>query len=124
MRCETQLKDEIESAKALGYSGKIAIHPSQVDLINELFSPSQEELDRAKAICSCLGSLELPTAIASNGGEMIGPPFAILARKLLATHQTVLDKNHKKGREMAITTFKALSKLVEVSLGAIGRSTA
>ncbi|MDQ0740062.1 CoA ester lyase [Pseudomonas sp. W4I3] len=92
LRCETRLKDEIESAKSLGYSGKIAIHPSQVALINKLFSPSQEELDRAEAIFACLESPELPTAIASIDGDMIGPPFAVLAEKLLATQQMVINK--------------------------------
>jgi malyl-CoA/(S)-citramalyl-CoA lyase len=36
-----------ERAKALGFEGKWAIHPSQIALANEVFSPSKEELDWA-----------------------------------------------------------------------------
>lgn len=93
--CKKQLTDEVEAARALGYSGKIAIHPSQVDLINTLFSPTEEELKKASAIMSSLNSSELPTAIASIDGEMIGPPFEALAKKLLATQQLVLNKDNK-----------------------------
>ncbi|KRA16736.1 HpcH/HpaI aldolase/citrate lyase family protein [Pseudomonas sp. Root569] len=95
LSCKKQLADEIESAKALGYSGKIAIHPAQVGLINTLFSPTQEELRKANAIIASLNASELPTAIASVGGEMVGPPFEHLAKKLLATHQLVLRKDNK-----------------------------
>ncbi|WP_411380658.1 HpcH/HpaI aldolase/citrate lyase family protein [Pseudomonas sp. MPB26] len=93
---ESQLRDEIESARELGYSGKIAIHPSQVNLINELFSPTQIELEKAKAIIASLSSSELPTAVTSIDGEMIGPPFEILAKKLLATQQLIVSKDRKK----------------------------
>lgn len=95
LSCKKQLADEIEAARALGYSGKIAIHPSQVDLINTLFSPTEEEVRKASAIVSSLNSSELPTAIASIDGEMIGPPFGALAKKLLATQQLVLSKDNK-----------------------------
>ncbi|AZF58237.1 CoA ester lyase [Pseudomonas sp. R11-23-07] len=97
LKCDKQLEAEIELAKEFGYSGKIAVHPSQVSIINTLFSPSQEELEKAKAIVNGLESSELSTAIGSIDGEMIGPPFAVLAKKLLATHQMVLHKESKRG---------------------------
>jgi malyl-CoA/(S)-citramalyl-CoA lyase len=43
-------------AAALGCEGKWAIHPSQVALANEVFSPSKEEVDRARRI---LGAMEM-----------------------------------------------------------------
>ena len=41
-------------AAALGCEGKWAIHPSQIELANELFSPTKEELDRARRILSAM----------------------------------------------------------------------
>ena len=37
-------------AAALGYDGKWAIHPSQVEIANEVFSPLPEEVERARRI--------------------------------------------------------------------------
>ena len=95
LTCGKLLREGIEAAKALGYTGKIAVHPSQISMINRLFSPTQAELEKAKAIIASLASPDLPTAIASIDGEMVGPPFEVLARKLLATQELVLNKNNK-----------------------------
>lgn len=95
LTCGKLLREEIEAAKALGYTGKIAVHPSQISMINRLFSPTQAELEKAKAIIASLASPDLPRAIASIDGEMVGPPFEVLARKLLATQELVLNKNNK-----------------------------
>jgi citrate lyase subunit beta/citryl-CoA lyase len=37
-------------ARALGYDGKWALHPGQIDVLNEVFAPTQDELDKAEAI--------------------------------------------------------------------------
>src|SRR5487761_1808595 len=39
-----------QRARVLGYDGKWALHPDQVAILNELFSPTQEQFDRAWAI--------------------------------------------------------------------------
>ncbi len=36
---------------ALGYDGKWVIHPDQIGIINEIYTPSQEDFDRSKRIC-------------------------------------------------------------------------
>ncbi|KAG9564153.1 beta subunit of citrate lyase, partial [Aureobasidium melanogenum] len=41
------LKEESEGGKRMGYNGKQCIHPSQVELVQNIFSPSQEEVDYA-----------------------------------------------------------------------------
>jgi malyl-CoA/(S)-citramalyl-CoA lyase len=41
-------------ASVLGCEGKWAIHPSQVDLANEIFSPSADEIDKAKRILAAM----------------------------------------------------------------------
>jgi malyl-CoA/(S)-citramalyl-CoA lyase len=41
-------------AAILGYEGKWAIHPSQIELANQVFSPSTEEVDRARRIMEAM----------------------------------------------------------------------
>ena len=44
------LKQGAAMACALGYDGKWAIHPDQVDIINQVFSPSPEDIERARKV--------------------------------------------------------------------------
>lgn len=44
------LAEECEDGKALGFNGKQCIHPSQLDVVHRLFSPSEKELDWAARI--------------------------------------------------------------------------
>lgn len=48
------LAEEAGRAGALGFDGKWAIHPSQIAPLNEAFSPTQEEVDRAGAVLAAL----------------------------------------------------------------------
>lgn len=67
------LNEEIGLARDLGFSGKIAIHPSQINAINQGFLPSSAELARAKAI---LQALQHPQqGVNKMDGSLIGPPF-------------------------------------------------
>jgi citrate lyase beta subunit len=75
------LQEELEIALDLGFTGKIAIHPAQVASINHAFSPSDAELRDAIAV---VRSLDGAThGIASVQGQMIGPPFAKYAQKVI-----------------------------------------
>jgi citrate lyase subunit beta / citryl-CoA lyase len=56
-------------ARALGYDGKWALHPGQIDVLNEVFTPSQEEYDKAKAM---LEAYRHATEIERKGAVMFG----------------------------------------------------
>ena len=92
---EKALRTEIETAKEFGYSGKIAIHPAQVELINKLFTPTAIELKKARAIIKCLEAAGPTTAISTLDGEMLGPPFEIMARRLLKINESLSRTNRK-----------------------------
>ena len=70
-------------ASALGCDGKWAIHPSQIDTINEVFSPSPEEIRRAETIIAAAeaASLQQRGAVAVEG-RMVDQATVRLARKL------------------------------------------
>jgi citrate lyase subunit beta/citryl-CoA lyase len=63
MADEDGLRRWAEHVRDLGYDGKWAIHPSQLPLINETFTPRDEELEQAKAILAVLAQAE------SRGGR-------------------------------------------------------
>ena len=60
-------------ARALGYDGKWALHPTQVEPLNEIFSPTGEELERAGAVLDALDRAESGEGrgAAMLDGEMI-----------------------------------------------------
>jgi citrate lyase subunit beta / citryl-CoA lyase len=55
-----------ERARALGFDGKWAIHPAQLAALNEIFQPSDEEIDHARRVIATLESAE-DGAVALDG---------------------------------------------------------
>ncbi len=79
------LRREAEMARALGYLGKSAIHPCQVQTINEVFSPTPGEIAHALAVIEGARNAELAgTAVFKIGGKMVDAPFVTRAENTLA----------------------------------------
>ncbi|MGB0553757.1 MAG: HpcH/HpaI aldolase/citrate lyase family protein [Alphaproteobacteria bacterium] len=81
------LEDESRRARALGFTGKAAIHPSQVAPINAAFSPSDAEVDLARRIVEAAegnfsGALQID-------GKMIDEPVIIAARRTMARAERI-----------------------------------
>jgi citrate lyase subunit beta/citryl-CoA lyase len=62
-------RDMAMRARALGYDGKWALHPGQIDVLNEVFTPSQEEFDKAQAM---LDAYRHATEVEGRGAVMFG----------------------------------------------------
>ena len=62
-------RDFAERTQILGYDGKWALHPDQVAILNEVFSPSQEQFDRA---CAILDAYREATQTERKGAVMFG----------------------------------------------------
>lgn len=80
------LRDYAQRTRVLGYDGKWALHPDQVEVINEIFSPTQEQFDRASAL---LAEYERSTTVDRRGavlfeGEMIDEASRKMAAKVVA----------------------------------------
>ena len=74
---------ELESRKArsIGFSGKAAIHPSQLDVINRSFLPSDTEIEEALKIIKAFRSSS--SAVISFEGKMIDQPIILSMEKRL-----------------------------------------
>ena len=71
-------------AAALGLEGKWAIHPSQIALANEVFSPPPEELNRAKGILAALAEAQAKgQGAAQLDGKMIDAASARMAENVV-----------------------------------------
>ena len=70
-------------ACALGYDGKWAIHPDQIDIINQVFSPSKEDVDRAiKVLAAHNKAQEKGLGAVAVEGRMVDQATVRLARQL------------------------------------------
>ncbi|WGJ14628.1 CoA ester lyase [Methylocapsa sp. D3K7] len=79
-----RLRLECEEAKRDGFAGKMAIHPGQIDIINEVFSPSAESVAKARAIVAAFAA-EPHAGVINYEGEMLDVPHLSKARRLLAS---------------------------------------
>jgi citrate lyase subunit beta / citryl-CoA lyase len=68
-------------ARALGYDGKWALHPGQVDVLNEVFTPTQEEFDKAEAL---LEAYKQATDVDRRGAVMFGTEMIDEASRKMA----------------------------------------
>jgi len=78
------LRIEANLAKSIGYKGKLSIHPAQVEVIEDVFTPTDSEIERARKV------LEVAAEAEANGrgsisldGEMIDMPVILRAQNVL-----------------------------------------
>ena len=81
-RDESGLRAEAEAAQREGFTGKLAIHPAQVQVINDAFTPTPDEIGHAKAIIEAFEA-EPDAGTLSVGGRMVDRPHLEQARRVL-----------------------------------------
>jgi citrate lyase subunit beta / citryl-CoA lyase len=77
------LRLRVEHVRALGFDGKWAVHPDQLAIINEAFTPTADEIARARAIIDALEHAEGRGAVEVHG-EMIDEASRKLALQVIA----------------------------------------
>ena len=79
------LRADAKRARQMGYTGKFAIHPSQLDIINEVFSPSPEQIAYARKIMEAWEQAEAEgRGSLAMDGRMVDVPVVKRAQNLLA----------------------------------------
>jgi citrate lyase subunit beta/citryl-CoA lyase len=86
------LRDMATRARALGYDGKWAVHPGQLGVLNEVFSPRQEEYDKAEAILSAYARA---TETEARGAVMFGDEMIDEASRKMA--QRIAERGRAAG---------------------------
>jgi len=77
------LDRECRAAVRDGFSGKMAIHPAQVDIINAAFTPPEADLERAKRILQLFADAGPGAGVLSLDGKMIDKPHLRQAERVL-----------------------------------------
>jgi citrate lyase subunit beta/citryl-CoA lyase len=81
-RDDEGLRAESEAARREGFTGKLAIHPAQVPIINAAFTPSDEEVRHAAEIVAAFEA-QPNAGVLSVGGKMVDRPHLVQARRVL-----------------------------------------
>ena len=81
-RDEAALRAETEAAAREGFTGKLAIHPDQVAVINAAFTPSAEDVARAEEIVAAFAA-EPEAGVLSVAGKMVDRPHLVQARNII-----------------------------------------
>lgn len=81
---EAGLRVNSAAAKQVGFKGKFAIHPAQIDAINETFSPSKAEIEHARRVVAAFEAAETAgRGSTSLDGKVIDVPVVNRARAVL-----------------------------------------
>lgn len=83
-----QVRSDAESARSMGYTGKVAIHPNQIEPIHDVFTPTAEEIERARNIVDKYDAARNPGVIEIDG-EMVDKPVVENARQTLELAATI-----------------------------------
>ena len=79
---EAGLRAETEAAAREGFTGKLAIHPDQVAIINAAFTPSAEDVAHAEQIVAAFAA-EPDAGVLSVGGRMVDRPHLVQALRMI-----------------------------------------
>ncbi|MEX3914646.1 CoA ester lyase [Paraburkholderia sp. BR10872] len=78
---ERQLAEDSSKARSLGFGGKLCIHPRQVEAVNAAFSPSADEIAKARRIVEAYERAE--GGAVSVDGRMVDLPVLLKARRIV-----------------------------------------
>lgn len=77
------LESDAEYALQLGYDGKMALHPDQVAVINEAFTPPEDRVAWARRILDAVADADGDEAVYVVDGEMVDAPQIKQARNII-----------------------------------------
>ena len=76
------LRRDTQDARRDGFTGRLAIHPAQVPIINEVFTPTAEQIAKAKAVVAAFAAQPNAGAVGIDG-KMYDRPHLVRAQALL-----------------------------------------
>ena len=85
-------RDTIRRSRRLGLRGGFCIHPAQVSIMNEEFSPSADEVVAARQVLAAYqAAMEAGRGSAEYAGKMIDAPVVARARETLASNERIVN---------------------------------
>jgi citrate lyase subunit beta/citryl-CoA lyase len=88
IRDETTLRDDLQFARRLGFTGKLCVHPSQVAVVNDLLQPAAAQVAWAQRVLQADADARAAgSAVATADGQLVDKPVVDLARRIQAQHE-------------------------------------
>jgi citrate lyase subunit beta/citryl-CoA lyase len=92
-RDEAGLIEDTKWSRQMGFKGRCLIHPSQVEPVNRLFTPSPEEVEHARRVLAAFQEAEARgSAATSVDGKLVDVPVAERAKRLLELAEAIAQK--------------------------------
>jgi citrate lyase subunit beta/citryl-CoA lyase len=89
------LRRSASIARRLGFGGKLCIHPSQVPVINEVFSPTQEEVEWSRRVLEALEEAEARgRAAVAVDRQLVDTAMGPAARRLIERHEAIQARSN------------------------------
>lgn len=86
-------EQECVAGRDLGFDGKTLIHPSQVDVANRIWAPSEAEVNQARALIGTFdAALAAGQGVVTFEGRMIENLHVETARRALALHEAIISR--------------------------------
>ena len=91
---ERRLREDADRSVRLGYDGKLAIHPAQVDPINEAFTPSEADREWAERVLEAKREADAEgRGVFEVDGEMIDAPLIARAERIRDRTAAAFDRD-------------------------------
>jgi len=87
------LEENLKIAKKLGFEGMLVLHPKEIELAHQYFSPTKKEIDDANEMLQLYEKAQKESkGVAVKDGKFIGPPMVITAKKTLLKERLIKEK--------------------------------
>ena len=87
------LARECKTGADMGFTGIITIHPSQIEIVNSAFTPTQAEIDEANELIAAFEEYEKAGKMAFTfRGQMVDVPHLRRAKEILAIAARISDQ--------------------------------
>ena len=78
-------RSEVELIKTLGFDGKSIINPRQIEIVNEVFTPKEKEILKARTILAAIKEAQAKgSGVIAVNGKMVDRPVVIRAERTIA----------------------------------------
>ncbi len=81
---DSGFRADVHAAKQLGFAGKSCVHPRQIAVVHDVFSPTAEEVYKAERILSAFAdALQQGTGVIAVDGRMVDGPIVAKAQRIV-----------------------------------------
>ena len=88
------LRRNAELARTLGFEGMLILHPKEISIAHEYYTPSNKEYENAKEMLRLSEeAASQDKGVAVYNGKFVGPPMVVAAKKTIERHERCKQRN-------------------------------